>query len=548
MSRWPRTAGRSPGRRRAGRSPPVEERRRLRGAVQGDAGTRAGAELDPRGRGSPDERHDVGFDLVDLTAGRRRAGQRCRPRRRRDARRAGRRRPGTAGDPALRLGVGVSDPEPDEEPVELRLGQGERALVLDRVLGGQHDERVGQATGGALDRDLALLHRLEERRLRARRGPVDLVDEQDVREHGTRHEAEAPGPLVEDARAGHVARQQVGRALEPAEARPRARAKARARSVFPMPGTSSMSAWPSARSATISSRSAVGPDDGRPRTASRRLGRRARRRPVGPGSDGRRRRCRIRAGHAWPPRRCARVALGYVPGRTARSLAGTPRRWHNAADGGPGASPARARVRAARLQSACAAAAARPHRQPDRGRAEPRRRCRGPFRPRRLGGAGGGGPPAAGGLPRNEAVDPAARRGRPPAARRPASRRGLPGDRGVAARQTSLKAGSTRSSPAIAPRAAAPSSSTRSSGRPPRRRAPRPVRKHYRCTVCRDQLGGGEQRHGRSTSRTSRVSRRSTARRRPGAPCATGSRPSTANAALVEQLLDLHTPRQLVGL
>ena len=66
--------------------------------------------------------------------------------------------------------------------------------------------------GRALDRDLPLLHRLEQRRLGPRRRPVDLVDEQDVREDRPGHE---PQPLgLEDARAGDVAREQVRRALD----------------------------------------------------------------------------------------------------------------------------------------------------------------------------------------------------------------------------------------------------------------------------------------------------------------------------------------------
>ena len=46
----------------------------------------------------------------------------------------------------LRLG-GVADDELEEEAVELRLGQRVGALVLDGVLGGDHEERVGQRAG-----------------------------------------------------------------------------------------------------------------------------------------------------------------------------------------------------------------------------------------------------------------------------------------------------------------------------------------------------------------------------------------------------------------
>ena len=51
--------------------------------------------------------------------------------------------------------------EPHEEPVKLGLGQRERALVLDRVLRGQHDERSRQGICHAVNRHLALFHRLK---------------------------------------------------------------------------------------------------------------------------------------------------------------------------------------------------------------------------------------------------------------------------------------------------------------------------------------------------------------------------------------------------
>ena len=50
-------------------------------------------------------------------------------------------------DGALGLGAGERELDVEEEAVELRLGQREGALVLDRVLGGDHHERVGQRPG-----------------------------------------------------------------------------------------------------------------------------------------------------------------------------------------------------------------------------------------------------------------------------------------------------------------------------------------------------------------------------------------------------------------
>ena len=65
----------------------------------------------------------------------------------------------------------------------------------------------------AVDGDVALLHHLEHRRLRLRRGAVDLVGEDDVGEHRAGPELERAVRLVVDQPAGDVGRQQVGREL-----------------------------------------------------------------------------------------------------------------------------------------------------------------------------------------------------------------------------------------------------------------------------------------------------------------------------------------------
>ena len=91
------------------------------------------------------------------------------------------------------------------------------ALLLDRVLRGEHEERLGQLARRAVDRHLLLGHRLEERRLRLRHRAVDLVDEEHVREHRARAELEVAVALVEDGEPGDIGRLQVGRALDPRE-------------------------------------------------------------------------------------------------------------------------------------------------------------------------------------------------------------------------------------------------------------------------------------------------------------------------------------------
>ena len=88
----------------------------------------------------------------------------------------------------------------------------------------------GQLVRRLVDGDLALLHRLEEARLRARRRAVDLIDQDDVREHRTGTELELLSPLVVDRDAGDVGRHEVRRALDAVERqreRPRDRARER---------------------------------------------------------------------------------------------------------------------------------------------------------------------------------------------------------------------------------------------------------------------------------------------------------------------------------
>ena len=76
----------------------------------------------------------------------------------------------------------IAQAEADQEAVELGLGQRKRAFVVDRVLRGDHQERRLELVRRAVDRDAALGHRLQQRRLRARRGAVDLVGQHDLGE------------------------------------------------------------------------------------------------------------------------------------------------------------------------------------------------------------------------------------------------------------------------------------------------------------------------------------------------------------------------------
>ena len=113
----------------------------------------------------------------------------------------------------------VADQELEHEPVELGLGQRIGALLLDRVLRGDHHEGVGQRPRGALGGHLPFLHRLQQRRLRLGRRAVDLVGQEEVGEDRALAEPEGTPVAVgvEHQLAGDVGRHQVRRELHPLE-------------------------------------------------------------------------------------------------------------------------------------------------------------------------------------------------------------------------------------------------------------------------------------------------------------------------------------------
>ena len=118
-------------------------------------------------------------------------------------------------DLELGLSIGVAEGGAQQEAVELAVGHPVRALVLDRVLRGDHEEGTFEWVGHAVRRDLPLLHRLEQRGLCARRGTVDLVGQEDVAEHRTGLELERVPPAVPHGHSGHVRGEEIGGALDP---------------------------------------------------------------------------------------------------------------------------------------------------------------------------------------------------------------------------------------------------------------------------------------------------------------------------------------------
>ena len=118
------------------------------------------------------------------------------------------------------LAAGIVDDQLEEEAVELGLGQRIGAFLLDRVLRGHDEERLFQLVDRAADGDAVLLHRLQQGRLRLRRGPVDFVGQDDLGEDRAGLEAEdalAVGRFADDVGADDVGGHQVGRELDAVE-------------------------------------------------------------------------------------------------------------------------------------------------------------------------------------------------------------------------------------------------------------------------------------------------------------------------------------------
>ena len=111
----------------------------------------------------------------------------------------------------------ISDDDLHHEPVDLGLRERIGSLRLDRVLGGHHEERPGNWMTLGADRDLALLHHLEQCRLDLGRGPVDLVREQEVAEHRSELGIERAAVGAVDTRPDEIARDKIRGELDPPE-------------------------------------------------------------------------------------------------------------------------------------------------------------------------------------------------------------------------------------------------------------------------------------------------------------------------------------------
>ena len=113
----------------------------------------------------------------------------------------------------------VTERELHREPVHLRLRQRIGAAKFHRVFRGDDKKQIRQIPPLALDAHLGFAHRFEQRRLRARRGAVDFVGEQNVREHRAFVKMKFLILLVENGNSENVRRQQIRRELDALEFR-----------------------------------------------------------------------------------------------------------------------------------------------------------------------------------------------------------------------------------------------------------------------------------------------------------------------------------------
>ena len=117
--------------------------------------------------------------------------------------------------PHLRRARRIAERDTGQETVVRRRRQCVGAVVArSRVLRGDDHERWADGPRVSVDRDLTLLHRLQEPRLGLRRRPVDLVDQHHVGEHRARLEVEPALLGSPHVGADDVAGKKVDRGLD----------------------------------------------------------------------------------------------------------------------------------------------------------------------------------------------------------------------------------------------------------------------------------------------------------------------------------------------
>ena len=118
---------------------------------------------------------------------------------------------------AFGIGLRIADLDPHQKSVELRFRQRERPRLGTRILRRDDEKRLGQRPRPAIDGDLFLFHRFEQRALGLRRRAIHLVRENDLREYRALDESKRILLAVEYRHADDVPRQNIARELDPVE-------------------------------------------------------------------------------------------------------------------------------------------------------------------------------------------------------------------------------------------------------------------------------------------------------------------------------------------
>ena len=112
---------------------------------------------------------------------------------------------------------GIGELDANQEAVQRRLGDRVGSMELDRVARGENGERLAEGHGASFDRDLALLHRLQQTGQCPGAGAVDLVSQHHVGEQRTLHKLELLVRRLPHSRANDVRWHQVVGELDAVE-------------------------------------------------------------------------------------------------------------------------------------------------------------------------------------------------------------------------------------------------------------------------------------------------------------------------------------------
>jgi len=117
----------------------------------------------------------------------------------------------------FRLKVRIAHAHPDQETIQLGLGQRKRAFVVNWILRGDQKKRRLQFVIDPIHRHLLFRHGFQQCRLRPRGRAIDLIRQHRLGEQGARPEFEGRRLRIEYRAAGDVVGQEVRGALNPLE-------------------------------------------------------------------------------------------------------------------------------------------------------------------------------------------------------------------------------------------------------------------------------------------------------------------------------------------